>query len=68
MSTFDDDTLQALRRLPRPLVEEVIQKLDQYYTSPGKGATLEVRRAGRSHQVLVFSDNDEYAEIPLHGA
>lgn len=61
MSTFDDETLQALRRLPRPLVEDVLQELAEQYDRGGPGATLLVQTAGQGdHHVRRFDAPDSY--------
>jgi len=61
MSTFDDETLRALRRLPTELVEDVIQELAEQYERGGRGATLIVQAAGEgNHHVRRFDQSDSY--------
>lgn len=61
MSTFDDETLRALRRLPTELVEDVIQELAEQYEHGGRGATLIVQAAGEgNHHVRRFDQPDSY--------
>jgi len=61
MPKLDDETLEALCRLPRPLVEDVLQELAEQYEQGGRGATLLVQAAGKDdHHVRRFDQSDSY--------
>ena len=67
MSTFDDETLEALRRLPPELVEDVIQELAEQYERGDQGGTLLVQVAGQGdHHVRRFDQPDSYRHSKGH--
>lgn len=61
MSTFDEETLEAVARLPTGLVEDVLQELADHYENGQKGAKLMVEAAGKGdHHVRRFDRPDSY--------
>ncbi|WP_103019372.1 hypothetical protein [Salinibacter altiplanensis] len=61
MSTFDEETLEAVARLPRGFVEDVLQELADHYEHGQKGAKLMVEAAGKGDQhVRRFDGPDSY--------